>query len=479
MSNSGKPKPPPRFPVRKPASGNVAPAKASSSSQQREPVRSDSSQLRPPIMQGRAQASQMRQPVPGQGIITMRQLPGVNTPSAPADGPATPVAKPPSAPVKPPPSPPALPKAESGRRRAAPPPAEKKKRAPENMGELIRLMARLAIKHPTGMTVQEFDEKYVPRMTEMLPEPLRVSAHTVLLEHFLSFAHTLYVATVCGNFKERPVLCSVRALELACDLVERAQAHYVGDEDARLEVIRCKNLLVGLTLQAVRLLETARPEHEQLQGFTDNLERAVITVYGLKTQAEATGAAPWMGARENPLDKRIGAAINVMGNLFGEFIGKRASEMAAEDNQAVLAEFDGYMERFAPYIEGGRATAMERARQMSKNLTGVYGRPQKVEPLTIAEIKARPAGVEIHLEDKRVLFISTQDAKGIGRAAEGEVVDSRMLARNALEQRKQAKLAQEAEDEAMLMAELQQQVDFAKRARQRERGPSGPVQPGQ
>ncbi|MCC6575245.1 MAG: hypothetical protein IT462_15820 [Planctomycetes bacterium] len=495
-SSDPKPKPVPRFPVKKPASGNIAPAN-SGSSQQREAVgKSSSSQTRDPIPPGRpnssqlrepvgprAGSSQMRNPVPGQGIITMRQMPGAPPSADDEEGPVvvTPAAaKPSSAPVKPQPGKPALPQRPAGTRsiEAARPPrtveAPKAKKVPESMSELVRLLARIAIKHNTGLTVQEFDEKYVPRMAEMLPEALRVSAHTVLLEHFLEFAHVLYIAIVTGRFKERPVLCAVRAAELAADLTERAQAHYAGDGESRIESIRCRNLIVGVTLQAVRLIESANLDHENVKGLTDSFERAVITVYGLKTQAEATGGAPWTGVRENQLDKRIGAAINAVSNAFGEYISKRAPELSAEDNHALLAEFDGFMERFAPYIEGGRATAMERARQMSKNLTGVYGRPEKIEPLTVVEIKSRPAGVEIHLEDKRVLFISTDDAKNIGLAAEGEAVDSRRMRKSALDSRK--KTNPDADDEAALMEELQAHVDAAKRDRAAQK-PSGNVKP--
>ena len=187
--------------------------------------------------------------------------------------------------------------------------------------------------------------------------------------------------------------------------------------------------------QAVRLLETTNLERESLKGFTDNYERAVIIAYGLKTQAEATGTAPWSGMKDNPLDKRIGATINTMSNVFGDYIAKHSQDLSEEVNQSVLAEFDGFMERFAPYIDGGRSVAAEKSKALQKTVGTEVKRSEKVEPLEIKELRTRPAGVEIRLTDGRTLFVSSDDARRIGQAADGEVDDTGKRQRAELEAR--------------------------------------------
>lgn len=331
-----------------------------------------------------------------------------------------------------------VPAAQQPRKKSGPidPAAEPQKAPkPRSVEELIPALVRYAIKQPQGLGIAEFDEKLVPRMKELLPTALAGASDEVLAGHLLELAQALFIAIVCGQFKGRPVLCGVRAAELAADLVERMLARVGEQEDQRLTIIRCKNLLAGLTLQAVRLLETTNLEHESLKGFTDNYERAVIIAYGLKTQAEATGQAPWAGLKDNPLDKRIGATINTMSNVFGDYIANHSKDLSEEVNQSVLAEFDGFMERFAPYIEGGHAASVEKSKQLNKNVTGIYQRPEKVEPLEIRELRPRPAGVEIRLADGRVLFVSRDDARRIGAAADGEVEDTAKREREALEAR--------------------------------------------
>ena len=338
---------------------------------------------------------------------------------------------------------------------------ERKPQKPASMEELIAAMVRYAIKQSLGIGIAEFDEKLLPRMKEMLPQALQGAAQDALREHLLSMAHALYVAIVCGQFKERPVLCGVRAAELAADLTERVLSVVGEMEEERLSAIRCRNVLVGLTLQAVRLLETTNLERESLKGFTDNYERAVIIAYGLKTQAEATGTAPWSGMKDNPLDKRIGATINTMSNVFGDYIAGHSKDLSEEVNQSVLAEFDGFMERFAPYIEGGHTGAAEKSKKLQKSVGTEVKRSEKVEPLEIAELRTRPAGVEIRLADGRKLFVSSEDARKIGKAADGEVDDTAKRKREELEKRQSdpgiidgdAPVEEAAQDEVMRSVE--------------------------
>lgn len=317
----------------------------------------------------------------------------------------------------------------------APAEVERAPQKPQTMEDLIPAMVRYAIKQPLGLGISEFDEKLLPRMKALLPAAVQSAPDDALREHLLALAHAMFIAIVAGQFKDRPVLCGVRAAELAADLAERVLAKVADLEEERLTAIRCKNVLVGLTLQAVRLLETTNLERESLKGFTDNYERAVIIAYGLKTQAEATGSAPWSGMKDNPLDKRIGATINTMSNVFGDYIAKHSQDLSEEVNQSVLAEFDGFMERFAPYIDGGRSVAAEKSKALQKTVGTEVKRSEKVEPLEIKELRTRPAGVEIRLTDGRTLFVSSDDARRIGQAADGEVDDTEKRRRAELEAR--------------------------------------------
>lgn len=317
----------------------------------------------------------------------------------------------------------------------APAEVERKAQKPQSMDELIPAMVRYAIKQSLGLGISEFDEKLLPRMKELLPGAMQNAPEEALREPLLTLAHSLFIAIVSGQFRERPVLCGVRAAELAADLTERVLGAVGEIEEERLTAIRCRNVLVGLTLQAVRLLETTNLERESLKGFTDNYERAVIIAYGLKTQAEATGTAPWSGMKDNPLDKRIGATINTMSNVFGDYIAKHSQDLSEEVNQSVLAEFDGFMERFAPYIDGGRSVAAEKSKALQKTVGTEVKRSEKVEPLEIKELRTRPAGVEIRLTDGRTLFVSSDDARRIGQAADGEVDDTGKRQRAELEAR--------------------------------------------
>lgn len=317
----------------------------------------------------------------------------------------------------------------------APAEVERKPAKPQSMEELIPAMVRYAIKQSLGLGISEFDEKLLPRMRDLLPAALQGAPDEALREHLLTLAHSLFIAIVSGQFRERPVLCGVRAAELAADLTERVLGAVGEIEEERLTAIRCRNVLVGLTLQSVRLLETTNLERESLKGFTDNYERAVIIAYGLKTQAEATGTAPWAGMKDNPLDKRIGATINTMSNVFGDYIANHSQDLSEEVNQSVLAEFDGFMERFAPYIDGGHSAGAEKSRALQKSVGTEVKRSEKVEPLEIKELRTRPAGVEIKLADGRTLFVSHEDARRIGRAADGDVDDTEKRKRAELEAR--------------------------------------------
>ncbi len=315
----------------------------------------------------------------------------------------------------------------------APPPAKKQ---PTTIEELIPYIIRFALKRDDGLNITEFDEKLMPRIAALVPESLQRMEKEVVQEYMVDVAHALYVAVVVGQFSSRPVLCGVRAAELAADLVERVMQAVAGNAEKRLTVIRCSNLLVGLTLLAVRMLEGTSLASQALQGFTDNYERSVITTYGLKTQAESTGLAPWLGQKNNPLDRRIGAAINTMSNVFGDYIGANGETMDEQQYDDVMREFDGFMDRFAPYIEGGRSSAEERRKKFAKQGAATQHKAEaKVELLEVKQVRSRPAGVEVILADGRILFCSRDDARRIGEAADGEVEDTGKRERQALEAR--------------------------------------------
>lgn len=308
------------------------------------------------------------------------------------------------------------------------------KKEPATIEELIPVLVRQAVKRDQGLTVGVFDEKFMPRLNALVPAGLERMSHDIVNEYLVDIAHALYVAIVIGQFSNRPVLCGVRAAELGADLMERVLSDVQGKEDKRLTAIRCANLLVGLTLQSVRLLESTQLQGQALNDFTDTFERAVITTYGLKTQAESTGAAPWASQKDNPLDKRIGRAINTVSNVFGDYIGDNGVNLDDRAYDEVMREFDSFMDRFAPYIEGGKSGAEERKKRLARG--GSDGpAARKVEPLEISELRTRPAGVEIVLSDGRVLFASTQDAEKIGRAARGQVEDTARRERKQIEAR--------------------------------------------
>ena len=161
----------------------------------------------------------------------------------------------------------------------------------------------------------------------------------------------------------------------------------------------------------------------------------MITTYGLKTQAESTGSAPWLGQKNNPLDKRIGAAINTMSNVFGDYIGEKGETLDEAHYDEIMREFDGFMDRFAPYIEGGRSKAEERRKKVARSAGTSIKEEPKVEPLEIKQVRTRPAGVEVVLADGRILFCSRDDARRIGEAADAEVEDTGKRERAALEAR--------------------------------------------
>ena len=344
-------------------------------------------------------------------------------------------------------------------------PKPKTKKQPTTIEELIPVLVRHAVKREDGLQISEFDSKFMPRIRGFVPESLQRMEKEIVDEYLVDIAHALYVAIVVGQFSTRPVLCGVRAAELATDVIERVMQNIEGKEDKQITRIRAANLLVGLTLNSVRLLEAATLGSQDVTSFTDKYERAVITTYGLKTQAEATGSAPWVGDKGSPLDKRIGRAINTMSNVFGDYIGEHGHTMDDGQYDEVMAEFDNFMERFAPYIEGGRTGAEERRKKLAREGTSIQKGTKKVEPLDIKEVRTRPAGVEIVLNDGRILFASSADAKMIGKAAEGEVDDTAKRERAALEKRAaesgEFDPADDDEDAAMI-AEIEAQMKAAK-----------------
>lgn len=309
----------------------------------------------------------------------------------------------------------------------------RRKKEPATIEELIAVLVRHAIKRDDGLNISQFDSKFAPRLRAIVPENLRAMEADIIRQYLVDVAHAIYVAIVVGQFANRPVLCGVRAAELAADLLERVLTQIQGRKDQRTTAIRAANMLVGLTLNAVRLLESTSLGSQPLFGFTDRYERAVITTFGLKTQSEATGTAPWVGQPGNPLDKRIAGAINTMSNVFGDYIGKHGETMDDAEYDEVLIEFDGFMERFSPYIEGGSSGANEKRRELATRDSDTETAP--VEPLNIDELRTRPAGVEIKLNDGRTLFVSSNDARRIGEAADGEVDDTARRAREDLERR--------------------------------------------
>ena len=298
--------------------------------------------------------------------------------------------------------------------------------------ELVPQIVRYAIKRDEGLGATEFDEKLMPRIRAMVPKARNAAEREVLQDYLLAVAHALYVAIIVGQFSARPLLCGVRAAELAADLAERV-LHQVGTaRDTRLAAIRGRGLLVGLALYAVRLLETTILNSQSLRGFTDRYERALIITFGLKTQAEATGAAPWSGQKGKPLDGRIIQAVNAMSGMFGEYIGRYGQSMDERHHDEVLREFNGFMERFANYLEEGRGPAEEARRRLARQ-TASQASTGKFEPLEIKEVRARPAGVEIRLADGRVLFASREDSKRIGQAAVAEAEDTARRDKAAME----------------------------------------------
>ncbi|MBX3473922.1 MAG: hypothetical protein KF754_06025 [Planctomycetes bacterium] len=393
---------------------------------QRPPNFIEQAKQRPALPQG-------RKPLPGAGPPQTGSRPSAAPPTRRTSQPEQPAERKPSQPaVRAPRNPSTSPGAVAGAVVDAPPPAKKQ---PTTIEELIPFIIRFALKRDEGLNIAEFDEKLMPRVRGLVPESLQRMEKEVVQEYMVDIAHALYVAVVVGQFTSRPVLCGVRAAELAADLVERVLQQVHGNAEKRITSIRCGNLLVGLTLNAVRMLESTSLASQALAGFTDNYERAVITTYGLKTQAESTGSAPWLGQKNNPLDKRIGSAINTMSNVFGDYIGERGETLDEAAYEEVMREFDGFMDRFAPYIEGGRTRAEERRKKVARQNATSVKNESKVEPLEIKQVRTRPAGVEIVLADGRILFCSRDDARRVGEAADSEVEDTGKRERAALEAR--------------------------------------------
>lgn len=312
------------------------------------------------------------------------------------------------------------------------------KKQPTTIEELIPALVRFAVRQDSGLTTEQFDKKFMPMVRGFVPESLERMADEVMNEYLVDIAHAIYTAIVVGRFSSRPVLCGVRAAELAADLVERVMNRVKDRGDKRITMIRGANLLVGLTYYSVRLIESTQLEAESLNGFTESFERAVITTFGLKTQAEATGQAPWVGNRSTPLQKRIGKAINIMSTVFGEYINRNSENMRPEQYEAVLGEFDGFMDRFAPYIESRHDSAEERRKRLTeaRKRTSNLNKDDLAVPLTITSTRTRPAGVEFKTADKKHYFLSMGDIKKLLEAAKGEVDDTASRERKELEERR-------------------------------------------
>ncbi|MHC4839833.1 MAG: hypothetical protein ACYTDT_02590 [Planctomycetota bacterium] len=291
-------------------------------------------------------------------------------------------------------------------------PRESQRKEPKTIDELIAVVVKHAIRRDDGLTITNFDANFMPRIKAIIPAALKRMETEVINEYLVDLAHSIYIAIIVGKFNNRPTLCGVRAAELAADLLERVLGAIEGRDDKRITAIRSANLLVGLTLNAVRFLECTNFQDESLDGFTDRYERAVITAYGLKTQSEATGQAPWIGPSAMPLDKRIGKAINTMSSVFGNHIGEQGVGLSDSAYNRVLGEFDSFTEKFAPYIEGDRLSAEERRKKLSRS-SEQRAEESGVTPLNVAEILKRPAGLELKTTEGKSYFISHSAAREI------------------------------------------------------------------
>ena len=277
-----------------------------------------------------------------------------------------------------------------------------------------------AIADDNGMDTAGFDRKLLPYLQKFHGTPDTEQGRVEGARALLNISHALYVAVSTGRFIDRPLMCRARATELAAELAERAGGVFQGRHEFRLENIRVANLLVGLALHSVRVLETTQLNESELTGFTDNYERAVLAAFGLKTQAETNGRAPWRSRAQNPLEQRIGVAINFISDAFGDLVSRGDGVKNPAHRQSVLTEFDAFMGRFAPYLEGaGRGdTGRVRRRTSTPKADPRARKASEAEVLAITEIKKRPAGVEIRLQDGRRMFISSADAREIGKSAD-------------------------------------------------------------
>lgn len=295
------------------------------------------------------------------------------------------------------------------------PPNRSLRKEPTTIDELVAVVVKHAIRRDDGLTVSYFDANFMPRIKEIVPAALKRMEAEVINEYLVDLAHSIYIAITVGKFNQRPTLCGVRASELAADLLERVIGAIEGREDKRITAIRSANLLVGLTFHAVRFLESTKLEIESLEGFTDNYERSVITTYGLKTQSEATGQAPWIGPSALPLDNRISKAINTMSSVFANHIGEKGIYMDDASYDRVLREFDSFTEKFAPYIDADRMSAGERRKKLSRG-SEYQGDNVGTIPLNISEVHTRPAGLELKTTEGKSYFISTDAARQITSA---------------------------------------------------------------
>jgi hypothetical protein len=350
---------------------------------------------------------------PRQGNAVSRPRPAA-APGATRRGPAAPpqpARRPSTGPTRPtvPPPAPRGPATPAGAARARPA-TDKPRREPRTIGELVPVLVRHAVKRDEGFTVSLFDEKLMPRVEAVVPEALRSMREDVVREYLLEIAHALYLAHVVGQFAGRPPLCGVRAAVLGATLAERVRAHTRRQTEKRLMAARCANLLSGMCYCAVRVLETASLSTHSLRGFAERFGAAVQATLALKTLAEDARAAPWLGRASDELQRRVAGAVANVSTAFGDLISRHGDGLDEHGHEEVLREFDRFLERFGAILDGGRVVSSGASQPDTR----------EVEPLHVNALRSRPAGVEVKLTDGRSLFISTEDARRIGRAAEGD-----------------------------------------------------------
>ena len=126
---------------------------------------------------------------------------------------------------------------------------------------------------------------------------------------------------------------------------------------------------------------------------------------------------------------------------WGDDMATRFQELMAQARHAEKLGFDSFMKgshfTSKPLHDFNQIAYLGRVMVECPSLrliAGIVLMPLH-KPLDIAELRTRPAGVEIVLHDRRILFVSTEFARKIGKAAEGEVDDTAKRERAAIEKR--------------------------------------------